>query len=216
MSVVGEAALVLGILSAAISIIDAVKTVYEAAEDASGLPADIRAVGVQLPLALSTLRSVDQVYQNKDNQDDETTENVDRTAQLCRGNGKELKVIFDKVIPPKGAGKVEQGLKAVRTVGKGKKVKTLMKEILDSLLLLQAHHIFKTAVDAEKLKKANEELARDETTEGGGQFHNYGDGSMYNNTGSGPQNSNEGSGTQNNNTHSGHGDFRIETGTKAP
>ena len=50
-----EAGLVLGLISATISILQAAYAVYEAASDATGLPKKFRAAADQLPIVLHTL-----------------------------------------------------------------------------------------------------------------------------------------------------------------
>lgn len=202
MSGIGEAALVLGLASSAITILDSIKKVYDSASDASGLPRPIRAVGIQLPLALDTLRSVTTAFEA--NQSDATTTLVDPVFGLCRTNGTKLKAILDKVVSVEGASRAERLKKALHTPGKTKKVEDLMKEIFESLLLLQSNHIFRSAIDAAKLEAAQVELSRIEDG-GSGSFNNYGDGPMNNNTGTGPQHNIQGPGRQTNYTSSGSG-----------
>lgn len=52
-----EAAFVVGLISGVISIIDATKTVYDAAKGAKGQPEAFRQVAVRLPLVIDILRS---------------------------------------------------------------------------------------------------------------------------------------------------------------
>ena len=52
-----EAGFVVGLISGVISIIEATKTVYDAAKDAKGQPEAFRQVAVRLPLVIEILHS---------------------------------------------------------------------------------------------------------------------------------------------------------------
>jgi hypothetical protein len=64
MSVAAEAALVLGLISAAITAIDAAKTLYDAAHDAKGLPEAFREVGERLPIVHDILQKAQEQVNN--------------------------------------------------------------------------------------------------------------------------------------------------------
>jgi hypothetical protein len=64
MSGVGEAGLVLGIISSIISIIDATKQVYEAAEDEAGLPTNFKKSATKLPLISKLLEDAERYMNN--------------------------------------------------------------------------------------------------------------------------------------------------------
>jgi len=54
-----EAALVLGLISSAIAIIDASQKIYDAAKDASGLHKAFKKVAENIPLVLDTLKAAE-------------------------------------------------------------------------------------------------------------------------------------------------------------
>jgi hypothetical protein len=55
-----EAAFVVGLISGVISIIEATKTVYDAAKDAKGQPEAFRQVAARLPLVIEILHSAEE------------------------------------------------------------------------------------------------------------------------------------------------------------
>jgi hypothetical protein len=54
-----EAAFIVGLISGVISIIEATKTVYDAAKDAKGQPDEFRQVAARLPLVIGILHSAE-------------------------------------------------------------------------------------------------------------------------------------------------------------
>ncbi|KAM0139051.1 hypothetical protein ACHAP3_003319 [Botrytis cinerea] len=134
MSGVGEASLVLGIISSIIAIIDATKQIYDAVEDEGGLPENFKKSSAKLPLISNLLRDAERYV-------DDMTNEVDKAAFLltlkdCKFQASQLKELFEKVIPEEGASRMDRYVKAARTIGKGGRVESLMSGILDSLHLL--------------------------------------------------------------------------------
>jgi hypothetical protein len=64
MAGVGEASLILGIISSIISIIDATKQVYEAVEDEAGLPTNFKKSATKLPLISKLLEDAERYVNN--------------------------------------------------------------------------------------------------------------------------------------------------------
>lgn len=64
MSGVGEAGLVLGIISSIISIIDATKQLYEAIEDEAGLPTNFKKSATKLPIIAKLLEDAERYINN--------------------------------------------------------------------------------------------------------------------------------------------------------
>lgn len=56
----GEAGLVLGLISSTITILEVAHGIHEAASDASGLPKKLRRVAEQIPLVYNALRLAEQ------------------------------------------------------------------------------------------------------------------------------------------------------------
>ncbi|TGO31373.1 hypothetical protein BPAE_0001g00010 [Botrytis paeoniae] len=134
MSGVGEASLVLGIISSIIAIIDATKQIYDAVEDEGGLPENFKKSSAKLPLISNLLRDAER-YVN------DMTNEIDKAAFLltlkdCKSQAVQLNDLFVKVIPKEGSSRTDRYVKAARTIGKGGRVESLMRGILDSLHLL--------------------------------------------------------------------------------
>jgi hypothetical protein len=64
MSGVGEASLVLGIISSIIAIIDAINQVYEAVKDEAGLPTNFKKSATKLPLISKLLEDAEGYINN--------------------------------------------------------------------------------------------------------------------------------------------------------
>jgi N-terminal domain on NACHT_NTPase and P-loop NTPases len=200
MSGVGEAGLVVGLISGIIAIIDATRKVYDAATDQQGLPAAFREVAQRLPLIRSILVKANARAEHGQ-VDDEAAKSI---LETCKRTVEELDGIFQKVVPQEGGSRLERYYKAARTLGKGGKVEALMKRILDDLHLLSVQCGIETGDYVETLKEAMEAISAlepsvpdhifDETSytninSGSGTQNNFNasGGENYNNVGSGPQ-----------------------------
>jgi hypothetical protein len=206
-----EVALVLGIISSVISVIEASQKVFDAAKDTKGLHEAFRKVAENVPLVLGTLRAAEEVQKKMEaewqSSDDSakkqaietTSKEIEPVFETCEANARALRDIFEKVVPGNEATRVERYRKALKTVlpGKKHKVEGLMQEILEKLQLLHTHHYFKTAVDVLKIGAGIEELCTVESSDPDESN------AKYVNSGSGPQNIHSGSGKQFNNTISG-------------
>lgn len=125
---------VLGIISAVISIVDATFKVYNAARDETGLPPNFKTVATKLPLISTLLEGAERYIKGKAN--DAFTTKLTPILSDCKEKATQLQQLFDKVISNEGDSRIERYLKAARTIGKGGRVETLMKGILDDLHLL--------------------------------------------------------------------------------
>ena len=207
-----EAALVLGLISSTIAIIDASQKIYQAARDASGLHKAFKKVAENIPLVLDTLRAAERAqqtaasdWQTFDDAKKQELEDTFKTAkpvfETCKTNAKALREIFEEVVPGDEAGRMERYLEALKTVSPKKqhKVESMMQEILEKLQLLHTHHYFQAAVDVSKIRAGIEELRKVESSNPACEDED----AKYINSGSGPQNIHRGSGKQFNNTISG-------------
>ncbi|KAK6512324.1 hypothetical protein TWF481_001212 [Arthrobotrys musiformis] len=148
-------------ISPIVGIIDGVKQVYKAASKANGLPGVFREASYKLPLIRQTLEATKSGLESRKESriDVETKRKIDH----CQDSWQKLKGLFDKVVPDDGNKNSRLGryYKAVRTLGKGGKVETLMKDILESIQLLTTFRVI-TAGGEEEVIEINidkEELA---------------------------------------------------------
>ncbi|KFY93613.1 hypothetical protein V498_04319 [Pseudogymnoascus sp. VKM F-4517 (FW-2822)] len=202
MSGVGEAGLVLGIISAIISIIDAAKQVYEAVEDEAGLPTNFKRAATKLPL-ISKLLEDSERYIN--NAADESIKAAFRpTLQDCKLQATHLQDLFEKVMLEEDDSRWDRYVKAARAIGKGGRVESLVGGILDNLQLLATRYPEATTQRGkEQLTKAIEEVTEMKPSlpdgfEEAPAFVHYGSGAQNVNTGSGHQYNNNSTGNQNN------------------
>jgi len=186
---------VIGLISGTIAIINAVTKVYDAVTDASGLPEAFRDVAQRLPLIKDTLQTA-LAHLNTSSRDNRFYQAMMPVVDGCKDKATRLEKIFLKVIPQADSPRSERYVLAVRTLGKGSRVESLMKGMLEDLQLLAGNRMMKLATEAQlgELAKAAEEVSAippsllvEDPASG---IHNYG---------SGPQNVNTGSGSQLNN-----------------
>lgn len=195
-----EAGLVLGIISAIISIIDATKKVYEAVEDEAGLPTNFKKSATKLPLILKLLEYAEE-YVN--NETDESIKAAFRpTLEDCKVQAIHLQELFEKVMPGEGDSRWDRYMKAARTIGKGGRVESLVGGILDDLQLLATRFPeITTSEGKDQLATAIEEVTKMEPSlpdgfeqtpayahyVGGAQNVQSGGGNQYNNNSTGNQ-----------------------------
>ena len=188
-----EAIAILGIISSVVSIIDGTKKVYDAASNTTGLPEAFRVVAARLPLVHDILESAKQQIKEGD------TYKVSHKAlkdvvEGCQSKARKLEKLFQKVIPADDSSTAERYLLAVKTMGKGNRVESLMREMLEDLQLLAIKHgmVSKTDTREKELVKAIEELAALQTsfiaTHSGPAALSQAQGNQFNNPGSGHNN----------------------------
>ncbi|CEJ89965.1 hypothetical protein VHEMI05779 [[Torrubiella] hemipterigena] len=193
---------VLGIISAVISIIDATIQLSSAIKDEAGLPSNFKTVAAKLPLIAKLLDDAERYVEEEAN--DDLTSTFIPVLRDCEEKATKLKVLFEKVVPANGDSRAGRYIKAARTIGKGGRVETLMKEILDSLQLLTT--IFPKVTSRrglENLTKAIEEVGEMKPSlpdgfEDAATYTHYGSGAQNVNTGVGSQYNNNSTGNQNN------------------
>ena len=201
MSGVGEANLVLGIISSIISIIDATKQVYEAVKDEAGLPTNFKKSATKLPLISKLLDDAERYVNSV--ADVSIKAAFAPTLEDCEAHATQLQELFKKVMPEEGDSRWDRYAKAARTIGKGGRVENLVRGILDDLQLLATRFPEVTTLRGrDQLAKAIEEVAEMEPSLPDGfeqtpAYAHYGNASQNNNTGGGTQNNNNSTGNQN-------------------
>ncbi|KAF7893678.1 uncharacterized protein EAF02_001216 [Botrytis sinoallii] len=213
MSGIGEASLVLGIISSIISIIETTKQVYDAIEDEAGLPKNFKKSATKLPLISQLLEDAER-YINTATGDELIKAAFTPTLEDCEIQAIQLQAIqlqaiqlqelFEKVMPKGSDSRWDRYVKAARTIGKKGRVESLIGGILDDLQLLATRFPqVMTSRGKEKLENAIEEVAKMEPSLPDGfeqmpAYAHYGSGAQNNNTGGGTQNNNNSAGNQNN------------------
>jgi hypothetical protein len=152
-----EAGFVVGLISGVISIIEATKTVYDAAKDAKGQPEAFRQVAVRLPLVIEILRSATEKIQSLEETVQEALEDI---VKACKSKAERLYEIFQKVIRKDDNKWYDRYKKALGTLGKGDKVECLMEGILKDIQVLVCQRLIGTATDAQvkELQEAIKEM----------------------------------------------------------
>lgn len=190
-----EAISVLGVVSSIVAIVDGTKKVFDAASDVEGLPEAFREVSGRLPLVKETLGSTEQ-HVRRGNVDAASCETINPLLKRCEERATTLDSIFQKVIPPDGASRLERYFMATKSLGKGSRVESLMKGLLDGMLLMTSRWGLETATGqhAAHLVKAIEELSTVPPSIPDSQFqeitftnNNFGSGSITNNNVMGDQ-----------------------------
>lgn len=189
----------LGLIASIIAIIETAQTIYEAADDAQGLPKKFRAAAEQIPLVYHTLSLAEHnIRAQKVN--DQALQSVTPVLERCKQNAANIKEIFDKTIPAKDASRPERLRKAVGILTKSKKVKEEMEEMVTNMELLAQHQVFQDAAALQEIQTAIEQLNNlpDDEEMPPPQFSHSGAGPLSVNMGSGKQQINtlSGSGRQ--------------------
>jgi hypothetical protein len=169
----GEAALVLGVISSCIAIIDTSKKLLDAAQDERGLPKAFRAVDSQLPLIIETLRNIQ--LKSREASDNECAP-VAQVVKSCKENAEALQKVLQAVITDDKDGHATRYLKHIRAVGKGHKVEVLAQQILRQLQHLQANHVFAKVATKDDLQAAISQLENVDDEDG--TYNSYGSGSI--------------------------------------
>ncbi|KAK6337149.1 hypothetical protein TWF718_009933 [Orbilia javanica] len=130
---------VAGVASSIIAIIDGMAKVVEAALDAEGLPKAFRRASQKLPMISDILDATKTTLELNDSSKIDTA--AKRTVDRCQEDWDKLKQLFDKVVPEDKSSRMERYKKAARTLGKGGKVETLMKNLLENVQLLATFKI---------------------------------------------------------------------------
>lgn len=189
---------VIGLISGLVAIIDAATKIYSTVSDVSGLPEAFRDASTRLPLVRETLQTALQNLEMSD-PDDSLYQAIKPVLDGCKQKAQRLEEVFRKVIPSASASRMERYLHAVRTLGKGSLVESLMQGILRDVQLLAHNRVMKLATDEQlgELARAEDEVSATPPSLPPQCL------SSISNSGPGIQNVNIGGGTQINNNGSG-------------
>ena len=214
MTGVVEAGTVIGLISGVISIIEATRTVYDAAKDAKGQPEAFRQVAARLPLVGEILQSAKERTQTLD---ESAWEALKPIIKSCRAKAEDLEKLFQEVIRKDDDKWYDRYKKAVGTLGKGDKVECLMEGILKDIQALACERLMGTATDTqikeleEAIKEMNEMLPSLPDEAGGFTQTHSGSGDNIGHTGPGTMNIHKGSGDLYHNVISGGATFGSTT-----
>ncbi|MCJ1228881.1 hypothetical protein MMC12_005545 [Toensbergia leucococca] len=193
-----EAGLVIGLISGVIHIIEATKTVYDAAKDAHGQPEVFRKIASQLDLVLRILRKA---RTDAERLDETERKEVERTIKACREKAEKLQTIFNKVVRKDGDRWFDRYKAALATLGKGSKVQGLIEEIMKDIWVVTSNRMMETATEnqVKELEDAIKDIGEmpsfiaDET--GSVNQTHHSSGHNFANPGSGIQQVNSGDGS---------------------
>ncbi|KFY87014.1 hypothetical protein V500_07258 [Pseudogymnoascus sp. VKM F-4518 (FW-2643)] len=147
-------AAVVGLISGVISIIEATKTIYDAAKDVKGQPETFRQVHARLVLVIGILN---RARERALIVDKTTQEALEPILESCKAKAKNLQKIFQKVIRKDDDKWYNRYKKALSTLGKEYKVECLMEEILKDIQVLVYERLMGTATNAQ-LKEIQEAI----------------------------------------------------------
>jgi Mg2+ and Co2+ transporter CorA len=189
-----EAGFVVGLISSVISIIEATKTVYDAAKDAKGQPETFRQVAARLPLIIEILHSAQERVQALD---ETAQEALEEFLESLKKKAEKLEKIFRKVVRKDDDKWYNRYKKAVETVMKGEKVECLIEGLLKDMQVLACERLMGIATEAqvkeiEEAVRQMDEMPSSLQDETGVITQNY--------QGSGNNNANTSRGAQHNGT----------------
>jgi hypothetical protein len=141
-----EAGFVIGLISGVISIIEAARTVFDAAKDAKGQPEAFRLVAAQLPTVIKILYNAEKRAQTLD---ETAQEALKPLLESCKAKAENLKKLFQKVIRKDDDKWYERYKKALSTLRKGDKVESLMEGILKDVQLLACEKLMGIATESQ-------------------------------------------------------------------
>lgn len=145
---------VIGLISSVIAIIEAAKTVYDVAADAKGQPEEFRQVAARLPLVIGLLDSAKGGVQKLNTTEQDALETI---LQSCKDKAESLGKLFGSVVRKDDDKWHERYKKAVVAVTKGKKVESLMEEILKDVQVIVCDKL-KEIATSDKVKELGEAI----------------------------------------------------------
>lgn len=189
---------VIGVVSGIIATLDAVAKLSNAIKDSSGLPTAFRDVHQRLPLVALILKELGRTEQADLHPDAWTA--MSPTVESCQSKAKRLELIFNEILPQPLDLRLDRYWKAVRALGKGDTVESLMDGILaDCQLLIGLRSIRASSRDRDSGCSGGScsgsgsgsggglKYASNFNTGGGTQYIYTGVGTQVNCLGSGPQ-----------------------------
>lgn len=152
-----EAGFVISLISGMISIIEATKNVYDAAQDAQGQPRAFGQVAARLPLVNQILHGARLRVHELDEAEQEALEPA---LESCKTKAETLQKIFQKVARKDDAKWYDRYRKAVGALGKQSKVECLMADILKDIDILACEKLVgaATSVEMKEIKEAIKQM----------------------------------------------------------
>ncbi|KAM0080149.1 hypothetical protein ACKRZS_007652 [Fusarium odoratissimum] len=194
---------VLGIISGAITVIEATITLYKTAKDSSGLPPSLRDAASRLPLIQESLTIAAHGIQ-QDYHPPESYAALEAVLQACSDKATQLHHIFEAMVPPSGATRTHRYLRAVKSFPQIDKANVLVEGILGDLQVLTLNHVVKAATREQIKELMGMGMDRTVGREPSMVLNNTGIGKQYVHTGQGDQNIASNTATQvNGNFHGG-------------
>lgn len=147
-------------------------------------------VADRLPIVYDTLEAT-QIYIEK-HPASANSGGLQLIIKACETRANQLKEIFHKVAPLGEDSRADRYLKAVRTMGKGAGVESLIKGILEDLQLLVGNHLVNMtsgehikdlATTIKEISSIEPSIPEGEFPDSGNVFNQYGSGHMFNATG---------------------------------
>ncbi|KAL6789204.1 hypothetical protein J3E68DRAFT_105386 [Trichoderma sp. SZMC 28012] len=142
----------IGIISGIISILDASLKIYEAVEDASGLPRCFRNVVARLPVVQDTLETARAALEEVEDKGDEeelsklkSRDALVKILESCYDKAAMLNKTLQTIMPTQGASKTKRYVKAIKMFPAADKIESLMNGILHDVHVLAANHSVKSA-----------------------------------------------------------------------
>ncbi|KAF5877798.1 putative beta transducin-like protein [Botrytis fragariae] len=141
-----EAGFIIGLISGVISIIEAAKTVYDAAGNVKGQPEAFRQVAARLPLVIEILRCAEERVSSLD---EPALDAIELILESCKAKADDLNKIFHKVVRKDDDKWFDRYKKALSTLRKGEKVEYLMEGILKDTQLLACEKLVGIATEVQ-------------------------------------------------------------------
>ncbi|KAL7949508.1 hypothetical protein V8C42DRAFT_341465 [Trichoderma barbatum] len=198
----------IGIISGVIAIVDASRKIYEAVEDASGLPQSFRDVDARLPAVQETLETTRETLKEEEGGEQlgisriQSRDAMAKILKSCYDKAVALNKTLQAAMPTQGASKAKRYIKAIKIFSTANEVDTLMKGILADIQVLAANHSVKSATktqikdlfDIIRRKEKQESIYRGRRATV--SLYNAGKGSQFVFDGKGNQNISMGQGMQ--------------------
>lgn len=137
---------VIGGISAVISLLDASIKVYDSARNDLKLPETFEIIRRRLPVILDTLETCKNHMEAKENSiPEDVCEALDNTLDSCDKKARNLREMFEKIMPGQSDTWRKRYLKALRSLGKGNKVENLMVGLAEDVQLIVNHDAVRSA-----------------------------------------------------------------------
>jgi hypothetical protein len=137
---------VIGGISAVISLLDASIKIYDSARNDLKLPETFEIIRRRLPVVLDTLETCKSHIEAKKNSiPEDVCEALDNTLDSCDKKARNLREMFEKIMPGQSDTWRKRYLKALRSLGKGNKVENLMLGLTEDIQLIVNHDAVRSA-----------------------------------------------------------------------